>query len=314
MEEKAFKKIQEVNDSFEYIDYPFKLDLVDPHELKLLDKNARYMKNETFKILVDNIKNDGNLSSIPFCWQDKGVYTVLSGNHRVKAARNASLDYILIMYTDKDLDKQERIAIQLSHNSLAGQDDPVILKELWEEIEEIDYKYYAGLDDKILDEIEPVSLDSLNEPNLDFRNITFLMLPEENERLKELFTEAIELISADETHLTRLKEFDRLLNAMGETKDSFNIKNSATALMVILDIYEDNKKDLKEGWLDSEKNETKHSNKVPLSSILGEDSIKAEDALIIEKAVKLMISRGDIDKKESINAIIEWAKLYIEQY
>ena len=39
---------------------------IDPREIKLLDLNARYMKHEDFKQLVENIRRDGQLTSTPF--------------------------------------------------------------------------------------------------------------------------------------------------------------------------------------------------------------------------------------------------------
>ena len=34
--------------------FPYRLELVEPGDLKLLDKNARYMKAEQFQALVEN--------------------------------------------------------------------------------------------------------------------------------------------------------------------------------------------------------------------------------------------------------------------
>ena len=42
--------------------FPYRLELAAPGELKLLEKNARYMKAEQFQNLVENVKKDGNLS------------------------------------------------------------------------------------------------------------------------------------------------------------------------------------------------------------------------------------------------------------
>ena len=37
----------------------------------------------------------------------------------------------------KPLTEQQELAIQLSHNAIAGQDDPVILKELWDTLGDV---------------------------------------------------------------------------------------------------------------------------------------------------------------------------------
>ena len=122
--------------------FPYRLEMVTPGELKLLEKNARYMKAEQFQSLVENIKKDGNLSSLPLCYREKdGKLRVLSGNHRVQAGRQAGVEQILVMVVGDEKDSDARLAIQLSHNAIAGQDDLVILKELWESIGRIGLGY-----------------------------------------------------------------------------------------------------------------------------------------------------------------------------
>lgn len=163
---------------------PYKLALVDPASLKELDKNAHYMTHEMFKNLVENIMQDGALASVPFCWFDGTTYHTLSGNHRVKAALAAGVSRILILYDDRPLTRQERVAIQLSHNSINGRDDPAILKELWAEIDDLGLKYFAGLDDKQLERLADDQLKSMREAVLDYRSVMFLFLPEEVEALE----------------------------------------------------------------------------------------------------------------------------------
>ena len=116
--------------------FPFLLELVSPGDLKLLEKNARYMKAEQFQNLVENVKKDGNLSQLPFCYREEdGRLRVLSGNHRVKAAIAAGVEQTMVLVAREPKDQDERLAIQLSHNAIAGQDDLLILKDLWESIQ-----------------------------------------------------------------------------------------------------------------------------------------------------------------------------------
>lgn len=130
---------------------------VNPKELKLLEVNARFMKADEFKRLVNSVKRDGCLTQLPFCcYNDKKELVVLSGNHRVKASIEAGLKEIEVQITEEKLSKDQRIAIQLSHNAISGQDDMAILKDLYESIDDINYKDYSGLDDqtlKLLDDI-----------------------------------------------------------------------------------------------------------------------------------------------------------------
>lgn len=98
---------------------------INPKDIKLLKLNARYMKPQEYQKLVANIKKDGQLTSVPFCYyNEKNEIEVLSGNHRVMASIDAGLNEIEIMICKNNLTKEQALAIQLSHNSICGQDLP----------------------------------------------------------------------------------------------------------------------------------------------------------------------------------------------
>lgn len=223
----------------------YSLAVVPVDELHLLGKNARYMPNEQFRILVSNIKADGALTSVPLCVKEEaGGYTVLSGNHRVMAAKEAGFVEIPVLYTDAPMSSEQRIAIQLSHNAIAGKDDARILKELYEEIEDVGLKYYSGLDDTLVDNLASIQLTPLSEAPQEYRQLSFVFLPEEQERLEEAFTEAMYKVKGDACYLARYAEFDRLLDALEQTKKEAKVKNTATAMMLILDVFDAHKDSL----------------------------------------------------------------------
>lgn len=239
-EEAARAEIERLNPLLASLGMPYKLALVSPRELVPLEKNARFMKSETFRSLVKNVKRDGALSSLPFCWRDEaGKMHVLSGNHRVKAAAEAGVARILVLYDDRPLSRQERVAIQLSHNALAGEDDPATLKDLWREIEDVGLKFYSGLDDKALQELAKSASAALSEVRLDYRTLWFVLLPEEVERVGSALDEALKKVAGkDPVFLGRVQEFDRLLDAMARLRKKHKIKASAVALLALLDQFE----------------------------------------------------------------------------
>jgi hypothetical protein len=290
--------------------YPFKLAFVPLERLRLLDKNARFMSHEMFQNLVDNVQRDGGLSSVPFCWFDGDVYHVLSGNHRVKAAQTAGVASILILYDDRPLSRQEFVARQLSHNAIEGQDDPAILRELWREIEDVALKYYAGLDDKTLNLLADASIDSLAEARLDFRAVSFLFLPEEAERLREAFRKAAETTIADEGWAARLDDFGRTLDALDKAKASFAIHNAATALMLVLDIFEAHQQDLAAGWLRPD-DTVRHKGQVPIASVLGTDRIPSEVAWKLQQVAKRLQAKEKIGLDEQWKVIEALVDNYI---
>lgn len=94
---------------------------VNPRDLKLLEVNARFMKQDEYQKLVANVKRDGCLTQLPFVCKDpvERKWLVLSGNHRVQAAIDAGLEEIEVQATKDKLTKDEMIAIQLSHNAIS---------------------------------------------------------------------------------------------------------------------------------------------------------------------------------------------------
>lgn len=131
-------------------------------------------------------------------------------------------------------------SLQLAHNAIAGEDDPGTLKELYDSLEDVDWRIYSGLDDKALALLDDVGVDSLTEANLDFQTVTMAMLPHEAERAEKAWSAARAELGAgtDEVWLARLAEHDRLLDALDTAGRSYGVSNVATALMAMLDVFE----------------------------------------------------------------------------
>jgi len=212
---------------------------IDPRELRLLDLNARYMTHEQYHRLVENIRNDGVLTSVPFaCKDESGSWIVLSGNHRVRAAIDAGLDQIDVMVTDEVLPEAKRIALQLAHNAIAGQDDPVVLAQLWDRIDSVDLRAYTSLDDAALALMENVQVASISELGIEHRTVVMLFLPHEVDDVKRVFDNAMDMIRADEVWLADRREFNRLLDALGMVEKVADVHNRAATLRVMLDVFE----------------------------------------------------------------------------
>lgn len=80
-------------------------------ELKLLEKNARYMKPEQFNRLVENIRRDGCLTSVPLVHRDGESLVVVSGNHRVSAAIKAGIEESDAIEVLSPLTRQQFVAL-----------------------------------------------------------------------------------------------------------------------------------------------------------------------------------------------------------
>ena len=220
---------------------PYRLALVSPADVAHVQKNAHYMPTKVYRRLVDNVKHDGNLSSLPFCWKNvEGKLVALSGNHRVDAARDAGVERILVLYTDATLSRSEQIAVQLAHNAIVGADNKQTLRELWEEILELEFKDYTGLDETTLETVDAGSLDKLLAQQLPLEMVQLLFLPEEVERVQAVIDGLGRLGSGEALrYAARLADFDRFFEALLKVKEAEGIVNSATAVLRMVEIVEE---------------------------------------------------------------------------
>lgn len=286
---------------------------VDPRTLKLLEVNARFMRHEEFQRLVANIKRDGQLTSAPFAVKnDDGSYEVLSGNHRVQAAIAAGLDSIPCIITDDELSKEQRIAIQLSHNAIVGQDDPDTLRRLYNEIFDIDLKEYSGLDDKTLALLDKVSSQAMSEANLSYQVLSIVYLPDELRDAQRVLEKALSASkNSAAVWLARFSEYDRWLDAQETASSAYNVKNVSAAIKIILDIFEQNLTQLSDGW-DGEDSKHDNSTWVPLSTIFGKTKIPVSSAKVIKRALDKMIGSGAVDPKALYEGITKLCQDYLD--
>ena len=281
---------------------------VNPRELKLLEINARFMKHEEFSKLVNNVKRDKALTSVPFCClDDDGKWLVLSGNHRVQAAVEAGLEEIQVMVTKESLTKSQRIGIQLSHNSIAGQDDMAILKELYEAIDDFEYKEYCGLDDKTLQLMEQVGKESLSAFGFEYQVLNLTFLPSEIKEIAKVIKDVKKEVSQNKTLLARYEDYDKFLDSMDEISAAKNIRNVATVFKAMLDIVSKHKDELKEYWIDDEV----RKDYSPMDQVFGRSTINVQDARVISKAMDKLTSEGKLNKNEKEKAMVILAEAYL---
>jgi len=232
------KNLSELNKQTTALGLP-EIAIVAPSDCIEQEKNARYFAPEVFKQLVDNIKSDGRLESIPLCYQTEeskknGKYHIISGHHRVSAAKQAGLEWIMI-FVIHPKDRDEIVAKQLSHNALVGKDDKVILFELFDEIKKIEQKIASG----ISSEVEKISYTSLNFRLGNFRQFTLLFCSGEDEKFDELMQEIESITSFKHDEIARIvnnKTFDKFADALRKIKKTENIKNNAVAFSRMIDI------------------------------------------------------------------------------
>ena len=284
-------------------DQPLKslhIEYLDPTTLVLLTKNARFMPYERFQRLVENVRRDGALTSVPLArLLPDGRYEVLSGNHRTQAAIDVGLDRIAVMCIDDPLEVDRALGIQISHNAIDGEDDPAILKELYDSIEEVDWRGYAGLDDATLDLLEKVEPLPLSQASLSFTTMTLAFLPTEIPELTEAFERAREQIASDQTWLVSMGDYDKAMDALASVAGAHNVVNQAIAFRLLVELASANFDQLISGWWDEHLGVPKNPRAwVPIEAIVGLGQLPPDAAGVLRAALDKMVEAGDLDPKK----------------
>lgn len=291
----------------------------DPRSLRLLEVNARIMDRLEYNQLVENLKRDGALTSAPLIWrapgdvEHDGSEEVLSGNHRVQAAIDAGLAEIPCLLLVQELSAQRRTAIQLSHNAIAGHDDPATLAQLYESLTDLDLREYTGLNDQELGLMAEVTVPGIGEAGLDFVMVNILFLPHEVDRALEAFNTAAGLLrAADPVWVARLDEHQQLLDSLQSAHAAWCVGNIATALGLVLRVFEEQLTgEIRDQWFDAELGEATREGTAPIESIFGTRVLRTDAAAVVAKAVKKALSRGDCTPGNEARMIELWAADYL---
>lgn len=269
--------------------------------LTRLEQNARFMTREMFDRLVENLRVDGVLTSMPLIYSGGGEYAegrelVVSGNHRVDAAVAAGIDEAQCLLIDEKLPPGRLRGLQLSHNSLTGEDDPATLKQLYDAIDDVDWREYAGLDDKTLQMLAEFDAQSLAEAALDFVTVTVAFFPDEVDAAERALAAMGK--AGDRTWGAAFSQYDAMLDALASASGAYKITNVATAFDVLLRIVERHLTDLQDGYVDPESLQPRHAGHVGLETVFGTRTVPAVTAAGLVRALKAGVENGDIEPGE----------------
>ena len=200
-----------------------------------LSKNAHYMDKREFDQLVSNIKNDGCLTSLPVVYDADVPGEILSGNHRVKAAIQAGLTEADVIVIRSTLSKQQKIAIQLSHNAIHGKDDPNLLEQLFSELTDIDFKEYSGLTDDCF-KVSEVELTPLTFAKPEMENLSLVFLKSDKKIFDEHREEIEKLAKKNDVWLANIDDFDVFYKSIFNIKTEHVIINASLAIKVMAEL------------------------------------------------------------------------------
>lgn len=159
---------------------------------------------------------------------------MLSGNHRVKASIDAALETIPILHVRGPLTKERATALVLAHNAINGDDDPNILKELYDSLS-FSEKQYSGLTDDVFKNLLTVDVSSLAIGSEQFEEITLTFLPED----ARAFLDMLKRIGKSDKKLhlvAQMAEFDKMFEAIVAVKKKRNVHNTALAVAMLAEL------------------------------------------------------------------------------
>lgn len=273
-------------------------------DVKLLleqDKNAHLMKSEMFRQLSENIKNRGALESVPFCaLTEKGI-EIVSGHHRVRASKEAELKEILILLDITNMSKSKIVAKQIAHNALNGFDDPTIMKELVNMINDVDDLIESYIGQEVLD-IPDEEIEKLLSPkvNFDWKEIGLVFLPHQLRDLDLFINNANR--QKDFLGAVPLQEYEKTITTISKYQKFANILNIGAAVHRLIEIANETMD--KAGFETGEE-------WISLSKVFGNVAVPVEDAINLADTVKHMIDNGEIDKSRKWEALRILVKSYM---
>lgn len=199
------------------------------------------MTAQQMEQLVANMRADGVMTSLPLMYEDpdlraagETVEEILSGHHRVEAAIAVPFDEIDYLVITSKLTEQRKVAIQLSHNAIVGQDDPAKLAALYAGLD-LEARLYSGLDDGVLKAMENVELTGLNV-GIKYQEMHLFFLPEDQAVVSEALKTLEAAARKEQAYVARYEDYDAFFAAVVAVKSRFKAFNSAVAVRLLVDL------------------------------------------------------------------------------
>lgn len=216
---------------------------VNVDEVQEQDINARVMPPEMMERLTETIKKDGRLEQPPFAVQRKDHFELISGHHRVRAARAAGLTEIIILADTRDLTKSQVRAKQIAHNRIGGEDDSQTLAKLYAEMTSIDDILESYLRPEDFDDVKQLDTASIQDIslNIPWKHLTLVFMPAAMEAIDRIDaiikkmpreTDVIGVVSID-----ILERFRKASVAIGRTEDVRSLGAIVTRMTEIVEAY-----------------------------------------------------------------------------
>lgn len=200
-------------------------------DIKEQDINPRVQPPGMIEQLISTIGKQQRLESIPFVAKrekDDGSlwFELISGHHRLRSAKAAGLQTIIVLADITGLSRDEIIAKQLSHNNINGKTDFQIAERLYNEINDIDAKiesFMTGIDKKSNYDLMVKSVTA----NIDWKNISFLFLPKSIDDFDSLIDS---VQGMNNIYVCHFDDYDKFTHAINKIKECESIRNTGAVI------------------------------------------------------------------------------------
>ena len=266
-------------------------------ELREQDLNARVMSDAMFRRLTETIERDERLEALPFCAvTDRGI-EIVSGHHRMRAARSAGMKETWALVDVSGLTQSQIKAKQLAHNAISGVDDPSMLQQIYAQlttIEDIREAFVFEADfDKLNKASEGVGIAEV-QVDFDIRTVFLMFLPTYYEKWTELLKSIPP--NTDEIALADAQIAEKFREALKATGKSYDIKAATPLLCKMIDQALGDK-ETGDDW-------------AYISDVFGARIPKAS-LEVIEKAIEKALKAKDVTKRNLWQLIEYWAADYL---
>ena len=262
-------------------------------DLREQDLNARAMPADMMARLVTTIQRDKRLESLPLCaLTDKGL-EIVSGHHRVRAARAAGMADLFVIVDTTHLTRDQIKAKQLAHNSIQGVDNPQLLEQIYRSIDDAAARLEAFVPPTIEVAVKPVHVDDVSL-DFEYHLLTIMFLPTQEEHVKRI----IGLLEAQmgDVYLAEHDVFAPFMQAFRQASASYQVRSAGSVLATMADIV------ARHIGADARPSEY-----VALVDLFGNAYVPAEAAEAISKALSALEKQGTITKATRWQALVRWA-------
>lgn len=211
-------------------------------DLREQDVNARVMPDTMFRRLSETIKRDARLESLPFCALTSKGLEIVSGHHRVRAARSAGVRTIWAVVDTTGLTRSQIKAKQLAHNAISGSDDPSLLAQIFAEIEDVE-----DMQESFVSELGDVVKVDIGEIKVDLEpKVVYLMFVplyyKKWQQLVATLPPAIEEVALADAAIE--SKFREALKMVGK---SYNVKAITPLVCKMIDMVEEDENRTSQG-------------------------------------------------------------------